>query len=359
MLNSVKSDSEQEVIGMELAARKQKILSAVIESYISTGEPVGSKTLISETGLDVSSATVRNDMADLTNRGYLIQPHTSAGRVPTQQGYRYYVDNIMTVIPVSQRGRDYIESRLYENADSPENILQSAAQLISELSDYTAVATTPGGEDSRIHRVSFVQTGSHTAMAVLIASNGIIKTKLFRCEFIITPEILGIFDKALNELCAGIKLSSINQPFIQTAAARFGELSLFMPGVLTAIKDAAENARQISVCKSGLTRLMFVPEVNFPIVRNLVDFLNNEHDLAVMLENLPINTSVNIGRENSRIELASSAVISTRYDVENSPSGVLAVIGPLRIDYGKMISILESVSECAGRMIDELLTTNR
>lgn len=340
---------------MELAARKQKILSAIIKSYISTGEPVGSKSLINETGLDVSSATVRNEMADLTNRGFLVQPHTSAGRIPTQQAYRYYVDNVLSVTPMSQSGKDYIQSTIYQNADSPENILQSAADLLSQLTDYVAVATTPDGEDSRIRKISFVQTGAHTAMAVVIASNGIIKTKLFRCEFLITPEILAVFDKALNETFAGIKLSSINQPFIQTAAARFGELSLFMPGVLMAIKEAAQLARNVSVCHSGYTKLMFVPDVNFISARAVMEFLSNEHDLARMLENLPLDTAVTIGRENSRIELATSAIVSSRYSVDSNPSGVLAVIGPLRMDYGRIISILDCVSECVGTLIGELI----
>lgn len=339
---------------MELAARKQKILSAIVESFIRTGEPVGSKTLISEAGLDVSSATVRNEMADLTNRGFLVQPHTSAGRVPTAQAYRYYIDNIMTAPPLSQSGREYIESALYQNADSPESILQGAAELISQLTDLASVASTPSGDDSRVHRISFVQTGSHTAMAVVIASNGIIKTKLFRCEFIITPEILEVFDKALNEVFTGVRLSSINQPFIQTAAARFGELSLFMPGVLTAIMEASKAAREISVCHSGYTRLMFIPDIDFLTARGILEFLNNEHDLAAMLENLPIDTSVSIGAENSRRELALSSVVSTRYTIDSKPSGVLAVIGPLRMDYSRAISILEAVSETVGTLIGEL-----
>ena len=340
---------------MELAARKQKILSAIIESYISTGEPVGSKSLITEAGLDVSSATVRNEMADLTNRGFLIQPHTSAGRIPTQLAYRYYIDNIMSVQPVSQSGKDYIESTLYQSAESPESILQSAADLISQLTDLVAVATTPDGEDSRIRKISFVQTGAHTAMAVVIVSNGIIKTKLFRCEFLITPEILSVFDKALNEVFSGVKLSSVNQPFIQTAAARFGELSLFMPGVLMAIMDAAKRARDISVCHSGYTKLMFATDADFITARRIMEFLNNEHDLARMLGNLPKDTSVSIGHENSRTELASSTVISTRYSIDSNPSGILAVMGPLRMNYGRVISILESVSECVGELIGGLI----
>ena len=135
---------------MELAERKKKILSAVIESYINTGEPIGSKALIDETGLEVSSATVRNDLADLTNKGYLVQPHTSAGRIPTLQGYRYYIDNLMKITPVTQGGREYVESELYKSADSPESILKEASGVISRLTGCTAVTTTPSGEESRI-----------------------------------------------------------------------------------------------------------------------------------------------------------------------------------------------------------------
>ena len=340
---------------MELASRKQKILSAIVESFIRTGEPVGSKTLINEAGLDVSSATVRNEMADLTNRGFLIQPHTSAGRVPTTLGYRYYVDNIMKVTPLSQSGKDYIESTLLQCSDSPESILEGAASLVSQLTDLISVATTPDGEESRVRKISFVQTGSHTAMAVLIVSNGIIKTRLFRCEFIITPEILEIFDKALNEIFSGVKLSSINRPFIQTAAARFGELSLFMPSVLTAIQECAKNAREISICHSGYSKLMLLSEIDFAAARGMFEFLNNEHDLSSMLLNMPKSTCVVIGRENSRTEHSQSSVVAARYTVDSKPSGVIAVLGPLRMDYARVISILDSVSQTVGTLISELI----
>lgn len=345
----------REVIPMELAERKQKILSAVVENFIKTGEPVGSKTLIDETDLKVSSATVRNDMADLTQKGYLVQPHTSAGRIPTQQGYRYYVDNLMKIVAVSQRGRELVEDKLYRNAESPENILKSAADLLSELTGLTAVATAPNSAESRIHKISFVQTGSHTAMTVVIASNGIIKNQLFRCEFIITPEILEVFDKALNELFDGVRLSSINRPFIQTAAARFGELSLFMPSVLTAIKDAADKANEVGIFLSGQTKPLFMQNVNFLAARNVIELLSRKGDLAGVLTSLPIGTSVSIGTENSRIELAYSSVISSSYSVKDTPSGTLAVIAPIRTDYGRVISIIECISECVSKIISELI----
>ena len=196
---------------------------------------------------------------------------------------------------------------------------------------------------------------AHTAMAVVIASNGIIKTKLFRCDFLLNPELLTVFDKAFNEIFSGMKLSSVNRPFIQTAAARLGELSMFTPGVLVAIMEACETAKEVSVYLSGVTKPLFMSDVNFLNARNVMEFLNNRHDLAEMLENLPLDTSVSIGGENSRTELAGSAVISTRYRLDDNPSGVLAVIAPVRTDYARAISILECVSESVSTLIDELI----
>ena len=335
---------------MEPAARKKRILSAIVESYINTGEPVGSKTLINEAGLKVSSATVRNDMADLTERGYIVQPHTSAGRIPTQLGYRYYVDNALEVKPVSESGREYITGVLSQNADSPEALLQNAANLLSQLTGCIAFSTTPTGDESRIRKISFVPTGAHAAMAVVIVSNGIIKTKLFRCEFLITPEILEVFDKALNEVFAGVRLSSINRPFIQTAAAGFGELSLLMPSALMAVKDASELAREVSVYHSGLGRLIGDARAD-----SILEFLQNRHDLAATLKRLPQGTAVTIGKENSRVELAYSSVVSSRYQIDGNPSGVLAAIGPLRMDYARMLSVTDCISSCVSGLLSEII----
>ena len=340
---------------MEPAARKQKILSAIVESFIHSGEPVGSKSLIGEAGLKVSSATVRNDMAELTERGYIVQPHTSAGRVPTELGYRYYVDNVMKVTPVTERGREYVRDTLSKNADSPESILQSAADILSRLTDFIALATTPSGEGGRIRKISFVPTGAHAAMAVVIASNGVIKTKLFRCEFLLTPELLGVFEKAFNDSFAGIRLSAVNRPFIQTAAAGFGELSLFMTAPLMAIMEACEQAARISVCHSGFGKLMSVTGMDLAGAHRVWEFLQNEHDLAAMLERLPQTPSVTIGTENSRIELSNSAVISARYTAGDTSTGVLAVVGPMRTDYARTFSIIECVVKNVGSLISELV----
>ena len=156
-------------------------------------------------------------------------------------------------------------------------------------------------------------------------------------------------------LLDGVRLSSINRPFIQTAAARFGELSLFMPSVLTAIKDAADKANEVGIFLSGQTKPLFMQNVNFLAARNVIELLSRKGDLAGVLTSLPIGTSVSIGTENSRIELAYSSVISSSYSVKDTPSGTLAVIAPIRTDYGRVISIIECISECVSKIISELI----
>ena len=342
---------------MTPAARKETILAAIVESFIQSGEPVGSKALLGGTGLQVSSATVRNDMAELTAQGYLVQPHTSAGRIPTALGYRYYVDNVMRVTPLAQVAAAYIRDSLGKLADSPEMILQGAADLTEQLTGSVALATTPAADNCRVRRLSFVQTGRHTAMAVLICSNGVIRTRLFRCAFVITPEIITMFDKSLNELFAGVEVGVIGQPFIQSAAVRFGELSLFMPPALIAIMEAAQQSAKVSVKHSKLSRLIFNYGASASVSREFIDFLQNERDVAAMLSRRPQHTAVTIGTENRRVELSKSAVFSTRYSIDGTPSGVLAIITAQRTDYARNIAIIECVAQCAGELMEELIET--
>ncbi len=335
---------------LEPAARKQKILSAIVERYIRSGEPVGSKSLLADAGLKVSSATVRNDMAELTEKGYIAQPHTSAGRVPTELGYRYYVDNVMQLTPVSEHGRATIRDTLSAGADSPESILQCAAELLARLTDGVALTTTPDGDAARVRRISFVSTGAHGGMAVVIASNGAITTRLFRCEFLLTPEILHVFDKALNDTFAGVLLSSVNRPFVQTAAAGFGELSLFMTSPLMAVMEACAQAAQVNICRSGYDRLINAADGNPQAARRIWEFLQNGHDLAAMLGRAPQGVSVTIGGENSRTELGKCSVITARYAADES-----AVISSMRTDYARTLSVLQCTAETVGELIDGLI----
>ncbi len=340
---------------MDLGERKQKILATVVESYIASGEPIGSKALVTEAGLSVSSATIRNELADLVSKGYLRQPHTSAGRVPTHKGYRYYIDNLMSTQPLTYKVKDYIEQNVAMAADAPEKILAKTAQVLSELSGMAAVTTTPGGDNARVHKIRFVITGRHTCMVVLITSNGMVKSRLFRCGFVLTPELIAMFDKALNDSFVGVPLKDINQAFLQTVAASFGELSLFLPDVLIAILDATSQAMQTTVSISGATNLLFLPSYDMLSARNVLKFLSDSSSVSQLLNENPKGTKVYVGNESGYYELLDSCVITTRYEIGSVAAGAIAIIGPVRADYKKLIAQLEFASECASGLIGELL----
>jgi heat-inducible transcriptional repressor len=340
---------------MTIAPRKQKILAAVIENYIACGEPVGSKTLQNSEDLNVSSATIRNELADLTLKGFLIQPHTSAGRIPTEQGYRYYVDNILEAREPDDGVKRYIENKLQSSFDAPERILKSAGEILSELLSTVAVATTPPGEDARVHRIKFVQTGRYTSMLVLITSSGMVKSRLFRCDFDITPEMLNVFDRSLNEALAGRPLSCVNQPFAQTFAASFGELGLLMPDMLTAVMDACFEASGINIYTSGTTRLLYQSDLYLVSARSILEFLGSESECEKTLGNVPDGTNIYIGRENPSPLLRRSSLISARYTIENQPAGTLALIGSMRFDYKKAVSIIEFTAKTVSQLISELV----
>ncbi len=339
---------------MSLSERKKKILTCVVESYISDGEAVGSKTLQNNLDFTVSSATIRNEMASLENQGLLFQPHTSAGRVPSQQGYRYYIDNLMTRSPLNERFRQYADHYLTKVADSPEGVLRGASNLLTELTGLPSIATTPPSSDSRVHKLRFVQTGRNTGMVVLITSTGMVKSQLFRTEFVITSDMLRVFDRALNEKFEGLPLKDITQAFIQTTALGFGELSLYMPNVLLAIKDASLEATKISVAESGMTKLLFLKDFDLISARDKLKFMSDKNNDSE-LHTQSTGTKEFIGTESGKYELKNSGMVVSRYTLGGSTAGAVAVIGPLRMNYRDIITATEYVAEKSGELINQLL----
>jgi len=339
---------------MELASRKEKILSAVVEQYVKTGEPIGSKALLNRTGLSVSSATIRNELKALDDEGYLTQPHTSAGRVPTKKGYRYYIDRLMRSDPLPERVREHIEDAVSRTVQSPEIILSRTADLLASLCDAAAVATTPSSDDARVHRVRFVSTGRHTGMAVLVTSNGMVKSRLFRCEFVLTPQLLSMFDKAINEQFAGIPLREITRGFLQTAASAMGEMTLFVPDALIAIYEAAHSALEVSVAVAGQTNLLFSDGYDFGTARSVMRFLSDTAEISQLL-NTTRSSKIYLGDESRIPELNTSAVIASRYEIGEENAGAIAVIAPLRTDYAAVSAEVAYAAQCVSRAIGELL----
>ncbi|WP_312695319.1 heat-inducible transcriptional repressor HrcA [Caproiciproducens sp.] len=340
---------------MELSERKQKILAAVVDLYVATGEPVGSKALCDTLEFTVSSATVRNEMSDLAEMGLLEQPHTSAGRVPSHKGYRVYIDTLMKKHPVSGEEQRYIDSLLLPSAYDPEKLLDGVARALAGMTRFAAVSTTPSGSSADIRAIQFVQTSRRTAMAIMMTSAGTMKSRVFHCDFDITPEILRVFFRVLNEKLVGLPVSTITPAYIQSLAASLGNMTMLMSDALMAVLDVAQDSMQAEICLDGEMNLLFCNELGQTGIRRIMDFLSRPQELSRLLMQQSNGMKVLIGQESKRPELSESSVIVSRYSVGGRDAGAIAIIGPTRMNYGKIISNIEYLSGSVGRMLTELL----
>ena len=341
---------------MKPEERKLKILEAIIEIHVKTGEPVGSKILCDYLDFSVSSATIRNDMADLCELGLLEQLHTSSGRVPSNKGYRLYINKLMNKEDLSDNEKGLILSNLSTCRDDPEKLLSRASELLSEITNFAAISTTPPAFSDTVRKIEFVKVGKRSAMLIFMTSSGIVKNKLFRCDYDLTPELLKVFTSIINEKFAGINISSITPAFIQSIAVTFGEMTLLMPAVLNAILEAAEESMNINVRMEGQMNLLFLPEFDTADAKGIVGFLNRQKELVDLLfDNKNNSTNVLIGPEINKPELLGTSIIISPYNLFNKASGAIAIIGPIRMNYSKVITSLEYLSSSVGNILSEIL----
>ena len=338
---------------MELSERKCKILAAIVDAYVRTGEPVGSKTLVLDLG--VSSATIRNEMAELVELGLLEQPHTSAGRIPSQKGYRVYIDRLMKRQPISREEQLYLDGFLANEAYDPERLLDNASQTLAGITKFAAVSTTPSGSLADIRAVQFVQTSRRTAMVILLTSAGTMKNRVFRCEFDLSPEILRVFFRLMNERLAGKPVASVTPAMIQSMAASFGEMAMLMSAPLMAVLEVAQDSMEADVCLNGQMNLLFYPEFERGSARRVMDFLERPQELSRLLLEPQGGVHVMIGSEMGRPELRDSSIVVGRYSIAGQDAGATGVIGPTRMNYAKLVSSIEYLAGSVSRMLTELL----
>ena len=338
---------------MELTPRKERILSSVVAGYVKSGEPVGSKAVAEEVG--VSSATVRNEMADLIELGLLEQPHTSAGRVPSQRGYREYVDRLMQVPNLSEEERRAFDSMLLSGSYDPERLLARASRLLSGVTRCAAVATTPSGDAAQIRAVQFVQTSRRTAMLILMSSAGTMKNRVFHCDFDLTNDILRVFFRVFNSKVAGKNVSDITPAFLQGVGVSLGEMYVLVGAPLRALLEVARDTMGTEILLSGQMNLLFYPELDHGGARRVMDFLERREDVANLLRQKPGQVTFLIGREMNRPELDRTAVGVSRYQVEGQDAGALAVLGPVRVDYPRVAAILSYVTAQVSQQLTVLM----
>ncbi len=344
---------------MELDARKQKVLCAIIESYIETGEPVGSRTLAEHFGMSVSSATLRNEMAALSDMGYLEQPHTSAGRVPSHLGFRFYIDRLMNKKPLTEDEKQSIDELFRDAEPNPSAILEEAGQVLASKTGCAAISTTPTTLGGGTAHIELVPTGRKLYLLLFLTSAGVVKHKVCRIEFEVSSEAVSRFVRMINDRIESVAVEEITPAFIQTLAASMGEYALSFSPIIFALYELAREACSGELIVEGQNNLLLYSEL-VTAARDLLGFLSREDELLNLLSHgsAPLalggnSMNVLLGKELKMSELSDIGIIVTRYRFGKDAGGAIGVLGPARIDYAKIIPYIEYLALGLGRLLND------
>ncbi len=326
-----------------LTERQKKILWAIVDDYILSAEPVGSRT-VSKKGIGVSPATVRNEMADLEEMGFLEQPHTSAGRIPSQKGYRFYVDHLL--MPYVLNGNDQVFFELDQTKQMELEMQRVSAQL-SQLTNYMTMIVSPRVLEGRLKHLSIVPITEQVAVSVLVSDTGQVEQHRIFMPELITISMLEQLENLLNDQVIGLPFSKLKQTALQKIKE---ELKHFPQHLLPVILDqlfAFEPSEQVFL--SGTTRMLTQPEFrDVEKMRSLLDLVE-AHELILQLlepnESIMQGIQVRIGSELSLERVEHCSMITASFMIDDDPIGTIGVLGPTRMDYGKVIKLIDQFAK--------------
>ncbi len=339
---------------MQLDNRKLRILAAIVETYTATGEPVGSKLVAYLLGGDISPATVRNEMAALFDMGLIEQPHTSAGRIPSHLGYRVYVDKLMRCEALSQQERDQIDALFNIHNPDPDRLLEDAAQALANRTGCATISTTFTPYSVAVRQLELIPVGERTVVLVLVTTNGIIRNRVCRVEFQLTPQILQFFQSFVNGRLAGRSVGEITNHYMNSAAVALGEYARVFNPLLSAIFELCREVSNGQYYQSGASNLLDYQEFR-QVAHELFGLLERRDDVVKTFTPDQSGVEIKIGRENAPAELSGSSLVVAKYRIGEDSMGAIGVIGPVRMDYSRLVPHLEYFAETLGKLLSDAL----
>ncbi|WP_456107574.1 heat-inducible transcriptional repressor HrcA [Ruminococcus sp.] len=332
-------------------ARKRRILSAVVDLYIRTGEPVGSKTISQLPDIHVSAATVRNDMAVLEELGYLEQPHTSAGRVPTFNGYRMYIEEISAEGTLPQEERDRLDEMLGDESQLTEDlILQSATTALSQITKCATVVSNFAPKYSVISKVDVIPTGKRMYVVLLITSDGKIKNRACRLQFDLTHEHMDFFKHFMEENLEGVSVSDLSEEKLEQMITAMGTYMMTLSPLVQGICEMSKDLQQNELYMTGEQNLFSCDDLD---KAEVAKFMMHKQELSGLLDDSFQGIKVMFGEEGNDFVIGNSSMIVSKYQKGDHTAGSLGVIGPMRLNYAKVIPYIEYFTEKISHLISE------
>ena len=338
---------------MELTERKKRILRAIVESYIATAEPVGSKAVAQLAQLDVSSATIRNEMADLTELGYLEQPHTSAGRIPSAAGYRLYVNELMGEHQLTMQETQRINDALEIKIEELDRVIDRAGKMLSQISDYPVFSMTEAKDVVTVRRYDLLMVEENAFIVVVMTDSSVVKNKIIRVPDGLSEPQLQMLSTILNSSFTGLDRAGMRTALEKmeshAAPSAFRMIRMVVEFALEVLNDL----RRQTVHTAGLTHLLEHPEYHsLDKAKNLMQSLSNEDETAQLpaLFGGDQNMNILIGPENVNEAFRDTSVVMASYDIGDNMRGVIGVVGPTRMDYAKVTARLSYFADSLTKM---------
>ena len=337
---------------MELSERKKKVLRSVVDLYIRTAEPVGSKAVAELPDMNYSSATIRNEMAELTTLGYLEQPHTSAGRVPSASGYRLYVDELMTDYRLTIDETKSINTAIEEKMQRIDRMVENVAKLVSQATNLPAISAASRQGGGTVTRFDLILAGQGSFILVLMLSGDQVVNKLIKLPLNVTEADLKILSAVLNAAMTGLTLEEFTPELMDRVMRSAGAASSLVPVIVDFTTEALRGLAATNVSVVGQSRLLGLPEYrDVEKAQRVLSSIDED-----TLSNLPAvmqganGTKVLVGPENVADELRDTSVVMTKFDIGDGMQGMIGVVGPTRMDYAKVTARLSYFAESLSKM---------
>ena len=331
---------------MELDERKKKILQAVIRNYLETGEPVGSRTISKYTDLNLSSATIRNEMSDLEEMGYILQPHTSAGRIPSDKDYRFYVD---TMLGEREREVEELKGLLLEKDEKMDTLLKRVARVLATNTNYAAMITTPQYQRNKLKFIQLSKVDEHQLLAVVVVEGNVIKNNMIHVEKSLDDETLLKLNILPNTNLNGLPIEDINLAMITKLKQQAGIYDGIIAEVMDAVAAVIRENDDIEIYTSGANNIFKYPELSDnQRASELINTLEEKQMLTELVQDSMAdenNTGIQvyIGNETPVQTMKDCSVVTATYELEEGVKGTIGIIGPRRMDYDKVISTLTTL----------------
>ncbi|OLS41633.1 heat-inducible transcriptional repressor HrcA [Bacillus sp. MRMR6] len=329
-----------------LSDRQLLILQVIVDDFIRSAQPVGSRSLSKKDEISFSSATIRNEMADLEELGFIEKTHTSSGRVPSEKGYRYYVDHLLSPQALNKKDVSVIQSIFAERLFEFEKIIQKSAKILSELTNYTSIVLGPAASLNKLKRIQIIPLNKETAVAIFVTDTGHVENRMFYLPPNVDVSDLEKTVNILNERLAGVPLEDLNDKIYKEVAVLLRQHIHNYDLLLYTIADSLKMPVNEKLFFGGKTNMLSQPEFHdISKIRTLLQMIDQEEWIYNLIKKDSAGINVKIGRENNNSVMENCSLITAAYSVGTEKLGTIAIIGPTRMEYSRVISLLQFLSK--------------